>query len=385
MADHVRIGIGSRLKNTVVWDRAMVRPNGQIEAAIIGTRACASRMSHQIALCADHIAAPTVQKAVTVMNWPCANTTVLPMPPRGSARQFFRIACARKSAILIAYSMERPENARFAGHARFLAGRGIAVPAILHDNPDVQWTIVEDLGDTSLLDLVQKTTAGQLYQHYQRILPLIVRLHQCTAPILKRANIKLEEPFSPALYQWEHNLFATHFLGGLLKWNTRRIRQLLALCLRLPPVLARQPQVLVHRDLQSTNILFSRRGSALIDFQGMRLGPAAYDLASLLCDPYVAMTPDVLQRLLGNYAKLAGMCEDELRSIFPYAAAQRLIQALGAYGRLGAQPDTCRFLRHIPAGLDMLLHMIKPVAALGDLHSAMTGVREEFGKTASTF
>jgi len=380
VADHARIGAGSRLKNTVIWNQATIRPNSQIEDAIIGTRACVQNLSRQIALCADHITASAVQKAITAMGWPCTGTTVLPMAPRGSARQFFRLSRAQKSVILVTYSMERPENARFAGHARFLASRGIAAPAILHDNPDGHWTIMEDFGDTSLLDLVQKATGRQVYHYYHRVLPLVVRLHQCTPAILKRANIKMEEPFSPALYQWEHNLFATHFLGGLLKWNTRRTRQLLDSCRMLPPKLAGQPPVLVHRDLQSTNILFSRRGLALIDFQGMRPGPAAYDMASLLCDPYVAMEENVQQQLLRHYATLAGTHGDELHAIFPYAAAQRLIQALGAYARLGAQPATRRFLRHIPAGLDMLLRTIKPVAALGSLYNAMNGVREEFEK-----
>ncbi len=383
VAEHVRIGTGCHLKDTVIRDHAVVRPNSRIESAIIGAKACVKNMSHQMALCADHIAAPAVQKAITAMNWPHADTTVTPMAPRGSARQFFRLACARRSSMLVAYSMERPENARFAGHARFLASRGIAAPAILHDNPDEHWTVMEDLGDTALLDLAQNATLRQRYQHYHRVLPLVVRLHQCTGSVVNRARIRLEEPFSSALYQWEHHLFATHFLNGLLKWKARRITLLLDLCHVLPAKLAGQPRVLVHRDLQSTNILFPRRGPVLIDFQGMRLGPAAYDVASLLCDPYIAMQQDTLQQLLGDYAKLAGVPEDGLRAIFPYAAAQRLIQALGAFGRLGAQPATRRFIHHIPAGLDMLLRVIEPVAALGDLHSAMAGVREEFEKATS--
>ena len=63
-----------------------------------------------------------------------------------------------------------------------------------------------------------------------------------------------------------------------------------------------EDHVLVHRDLQSSNILFFRGEPVLLDFQGMRLGPSSYDLASLLCDPYVNLDPGIQRDLITYYA-----------------------------------------------------------------------------------
>ena len=51
-----------------------------------------------------------------------------------------------------------------------------------------------------------------------------------------------------------------------------------------------EPQVLLHRDFQAANIKIHHGACHWIDFQGMRLGAAGYDIASLLYDPYVEYT-----------------------------------------------------------------------------------------------
>ena len=112
--------------------------------------------------------------------------------------------------------------------------------------------------------------------------------------------------------------------------------------------LARARPVLLHRDCQSTNVLYREDGSfAFIDFQGMRLGPAAYDLASLLYDPYVPLDSSARESLRAAYG---GVSERELA----LGAVQRLVQALGAFGRLASvgQPQ---FSKHVLPALVNLL------------------------------
>jgi aminoglycoside/choline kinase family phosphotransferase len=109
---------------------------------------------------------------------------------------------------------------------------------------------------------------------------------------------------------------------------------------------------LVHRDFQSTNVLWKGDRLFFIDFQGMRLGPAVYDLASLLYDPYVKLTDKERSLLAAYYAKLRG--RDDIAEKLPYAAVQRLAQALGAYGRLAGVGQT-KFTKYVLPALENLL------------------------------
>jgi hypothetical protein len=93
--------------------------------------------------------------------------------------------------------------------------------------------------------------------------------------------------------------------------------------------------VLLHRDFQSSNVLLRNSKMAIIDFQGMRMGPAAYDLGSLLCDPYVIINNFERQQLIGYYDAHVGP-EHKVPEFFDWAATQRLLQAMGAFGRLSA-------------------------------------------------
>jgi aminoglycoside/choline kinase family phosphotransferase len=121
---------------------------------------------------------------------------------------------------------------------------------------------------------------------------------------------------------------------------------------RVAEMLENEPKSLVHRDFQSTNVLWMNGTLRFIDFQGMRLGPAAYDLASLVYDPYVTFTDDGRRALVALYAKKCGRAEIE--KVLPFAAVQRLVQCLGAYGRLASvgQPQFCKWV--LPALQNLL-------------------------------
>jgi aminoglycoside/choline kinase family phosphotransferase len=104
----------------------------------------------------------------------------------------------------------------------------------------------------------------------------------------------------------------------------------------------------------------------LIDFQGMRFGSPFYDLGSLLCDPYVSFTDRERDQLLSFYSGLGQGFFDQtsFRNSFWEGSAQRLMQALGAYGFLGLKKGLKAFLDHIPAGIDNLLQASVQVASL---------------------
>jgi aminoglycoside/choline kinase family phosphotransferase len=138
-----------------------------------------------------------------------------------------------------------------------------------------------------------------------------------------------------------------------------------------------RPRLFMHRDFQSRNIVLGPGDRPrFIDFQSGRIGPAAYDLASLLEDPYVAMPDGLKEELFTLYLDtLAGICDIEkprFRREYPLLAAQRLMQALGAFARLSRLGKE-GFAAHIPAALAGLA---RALAACGAF-PALAGLVEE--------
>ncbi|MCC5849916.1 MAG: phosphotransferase [Verrucomicrobia bacterium] len=261
------------------------------------------------------------------------------LPARGSDRTFFRILGPGESAILMRSGQARPENHRFASHTRFLAKQGLRVPEIRKESHDRQTLLLEDLGRTHLLN--QPTIANT-----RKALSLTAKLHKITT----WQSLSLEPSFDANLYQWEHDLFFREFFKGtdpsFKGTDPFKIREALA---RAASRLSQEPMVLLHRDLQSTNFLIFGGELALIDYQGMRAGPAAYDLASLIADPYINRPPDLQWELLADYNNMAARAVSE--AAYRAGVVQRMAQALGAFGRLGAMPATSRFLQHVPAAV----------------------------------
>lgn len=358
------------IHHSVLWDNVTVGPTARIENAIIADNVTVRGAVSYMAVRADQTQDPEVTGVLRELQWNLEATTVMPLPPRGSARTFTRLSTPRNSAILVRYTLERPENALYTSHARFLARNGVKVPGVLVDWPDDHICVMEDVGADSLEQLVPALSRKSCLALYRQTLDTVARLHGQATQAARRRPIELSMPFTRHLYEWEQNLFCEQFLSrhlGVEAGKLALIRQELA---RLIPVQTRVPRVIIHRDLQSSNVLVKQGEIFLIDFQGMRLGTAAYDLASLLCDPYVNLPDDIRSELLDYYL---GIVPDgkSTQSLFWVAAVERLAQALGAFGRLGAIPATSYFLKHIPSGVRQLRHALTHVPGLPTLKDCL--------------
>ena len=254
---------------------------------------------------------------------------------RGSERVFFE--CDQGIAVMYDDG-NRDENGKYPGHARWLKAKGIPVPEILADVPEKKVMLMSNAGTERKMTL----------DDYVKVVETLVKFNALgTAPDVP-AN--LLPPFDDETWEWERNLFAKYCLGANFQLEmSETVRKELE---GVAEILEREPKALVHRDFQSTNVLWKNGELSFIDFQGMRLGPAAYDLASLVYDPYVTFTEGERKALVALYAKLAN--RPELVKILPYAAVQRLAQCLGAYGRLASvgQPQ---FGKHVVPALRNLL------------------------------
>ena len=291
-----------------------------------------------------------------------------PLEGRGSDRTFFRLKWNGKdSAILVHYDPKRVENTYYADIAAFLHDIDVPAPRLIGHDPAGCLIVMEDLGDSDLWSL--RVTPWETRRAlYLKTLTMMHRLHSFPEKDFPLGRVRLMEGFGPDLYRWERDYFGDHFVRGVcrIKLEPSFEQELEAELSSLAERLSGTMRCLVHRDLQSQNVMIRNGEPFLIDFQGMRFGSPFYDLGSLLCDPYVIFSDRELDELLSFYYGVWKWDLDwaTFQNTFWEASAQRLMQALGAYGFLGLKKGLKTYLDHIPAGLHHLHHAASHVASL---------------------
>ncbi len=308
---------------------------------------------------------------------------------RGSDRTYFRFRWDTENSVILArYQPSRIENRYFADIACFLLDNGIPVPKIIRHDAANCLIIMQDLGNTDLCS-IQNESWEIRKDLYQRTLVIALKLHSFEEDRLPSTSIKLMEPFGPDLYRWERNYFFDNFVHALcrIKLEPDLERQLEKELEGLARRLISTGQNLVHRDLQSQNVMISGKASFLIDFQGMRLGTRFYDLGSLLWDPYVAFSENERKELLCFYYELSKPVSDwdSFQQMFWEASTQRLMQALGAYGYLGLHRGLTKFFAYVPAGLRNLRIAVENADSLPKLFEVCTRCRKALAKEKIVF
>ena len=305
---------------------------------------------------------------------------VVPLEKGGSDRKFYRISVSDGASLILAkYGTQREENRHYVSIASFLAGLGVRVPAIYFHDETESLIWMEDLGDRDLWSYREEPwdLRGELYRDaIDQLLVLHTRAHIAH----NGESPQLQPEFDAALYRWEQGYFLENCLGRHFQLDTAAIDDGTRATLDgIAEQLAALPRCLVHRDFQSQNIVINNGSASFIDFQGMRPGLPQYDLASLLLDPYVALSAAERDELTAYY--LTGLRElgDEppadFSAIFHLCAMQRLMQALGAYGFLGLVKERPHFLAHIPPALTNLRQIVSHIPGL----ERLSGLLDELG------
>jgi aminoglycoside/choline kinase family phosphotransferase len=123
---------------------------------------------------------------------------------------------------------------------------------------------------------------------------------------------------------------------------------------RIAELLAGQPQVLVHRDYHSRNLMVDGSRMGIIDFQDALMGPATYDLASLLKDAYIELEDVVVDGLVDHF--LTGLADlgvkvgdrQAFRRLFDLTSIQRNLKAAGRFVYIDRVKHNPNFLADIP-------------------------------------
>jgi aminoglycoside/choline kinase family phosphotransferase len=281
---------------------------------------------------------------------------IRPLEKGGSDRKYYRIRfSADSSLILVKYQKEKLENVRFVAVANFLDGIGVNAPLIYFHDDEEGLIWMQDLGEEDLWH--HRTESWPIRKLlYKRTLDQVATLHQ-TDPSLARISDGPPD-FDATLYRWEQEYGLQNCFRRCFQVSEDRLQELFSRpeLVQLSEDLASYPRVLMHRDLQSQNIIISDDEAFLIDFQGMRPGLGEYDLASLLYDPYVILTDVERDELLSYYLERLdpSVNREAFREIFLRCAIQRLLQALGAYGVIGLLRGKPEFLRHISPAIKSL-------------------------------
>lgn len=288
---------------------------------------------------------------------PAVGVTIEPLEKGGSDRKFYRLrAPDGTSLIFVQYGQQKEENRYYVEIGTFLRAFGVRVPEMFHHELEQGRIWMEDLGETDLWSF-RKEPWPVRKALYEATLREVSRLHQALPAWEKREDPpQLQPGFDARLYVWEQEYFFTHCLQNYFHIQPEVLAPHRAALSAIAQSLAAEPQGLVHRDFQSQNVVILRGKPCLIDFQGMRRGLPQYDLASLLLDPYVDLSADEQAVLFDTYCALNPAAEDRahFEQVYDLCAAQRLMQALGAYGFLGLQRERADFLAHIPVALPRL-------------------------------
>ena len=258
---------------------------------------------------------------------PTVSVTLEPIKRGASGRTIVRIKTpGHEPFIGIHWTDERPDNDQFVPVAHFLKKSRLRVPAILHENLKRRVALVEDLGDADLLSLKDRPFAERL-PFYRSALTQVDKLFYIKPP----KDFELMPPFDKALYAWEQEYFFEYLVEDHLGMNAAALRGHPAFG-SLAERLGSGARHLVHRDFQSQNLLIKDGEVWLIDFQGLRRGRQEYDLASLVFDPYLDHSADEREQLLTLWEDIAD--ERPEPGLFHECAAQRLMQALGAFSAI---------------------------------------------------
>ena len=275
-----------------------------------------------------------------------------------SFRRYFRVTTADGTRIVMDAPPDKEDIAPFLKVQGLLAGCGVHVPAVLAADLPRGLLLLEDLGNTPLLSTLQAgADPGPLYSSALQALAQIqltgaqaaTQLAPYDAPVLRRELQLMPEWFCHTHLQ--------------LTLSPPERAMLAATEAFLVDEALAQPQVLVHRDYHSRNLMVTATHSpGIIDFQDALQGPAAYDLVSILKDCYISWPREQVEAWVAEFRALllaagsagellAGRSQAQYLRWFDLIGLQRHIKVLGIFARLFWRDGKAGYLNDLPLTL----------------------------------
>jgi aminoglycoside/choline kinase family phosphotransferase len=301
--------------------------------------------------------------------------TLNPASSDASFRRYFRVSHDGVSCIVMDAPPEREDTRPFVTVDRLLSDVGLNVPQIIDENPEQGYLLLGDLGSKSYLDALNEDTVERLYGDALAALAAIqiCRPEDGVLPVYDRPLLMNEMQL---FRDW---LVGTHLGIELSEQDTDMLTTTFAL---LAGNALEQPQVVVHRDYHSRNLMVTASNNpGILDFQDAVIGPVTYDLVSLLRDCYISWPRERVEEWALGYLDLAlqsGILREEQEDPeqflhwFDLMGVQRHLKAAGIFARLNHRDGKSGYLADIPRTLAYVVEVAErhtELLALGEFVS----------------
>lgn len=299
---------------------------------------------------------------------------IAPASSDASFRRYFRVQWDGQTRIVMDAPPAREDSRPYISIARAMHGAGLNVPQVLEADLEQGFLLLTDLGPVQYLDALSDATVERLYGDALDALLLL----QTHPDVTRQAHLP---PYDEALLMREMHLFRDWLLARHLQitLDDTQLQSLEHTFTQLAQSALQQPQVPVHRDYHSRNLMVTENNNpGILDFQDAVLGPITYDLVSLLRDCYIAWPEPRVHDWMEQYrrrAHAAGLLpQDDTAQFtrwFDWMGVQRHLKAAGIFARLHIRDGKPGYLKDIPRTLNYVVAASARYAELQGLHDLL--------------
>ena len=312
-----------------------------------------------------------------------------PASADASFRRYFRVTAKGRDYIVMDAPPAHEDCRPFIAVARLFADAGVHVPQVLAQDLEQGFLLLTDLGDTTYLSALNEAGSDQAAVRalYLASNDALIRIQQASRPGVlpdyDRTLLTRELMLFPDWYVTKH-------LGVAMKDDQRALLD--TVFERILTNNLAQPQVYVHRDWHSRNLMVSEPNPGILDFQDAVYGPITYDLASIYRDAYIQWDEEQQLDWVIRYwekARAARLPVPEdfgaFWRDFEWMGAQRHIKVLGIFARLYHRDGKDGYLKDMPRVMAYLRRVCERYDELKPLLFLLDGLQDKKAQVGYTF